>query len=90
MLLSLSKPLMIILPLFFAQYILAIFALTRLALARMGRKYLVWNIVIMLVFFIGSIVFLGYYYGKRKKQVAALERAEAEAAAESAVPPDKT
>lgn len=89
MLLSISKPLLILLPLFFAQYILAVFALTRLALARMGKKYIVWNIVIMFVFFIGSFVFLGYYYGKRKKQVAELERLEAATFAETALSPEK-
>ena len=38
----------VIMPLFLAQYILAIFTLTRLALARLPiRCYVVWNIVIL-------------------------------------------
>lgn len=71
------NPLVIILPLFLAQYLLAIVALTRLALCRLPmRKYLVWNLVILLAFFVGSIAFFGYYYGRRKKEAQALDAAE--------------
>lgn len=77
-------PLVIVLPLFLVQYMLAIFTLTRLALARLPVKYyVVWNICILLVFFIGSIVFLVYYYGKRKPvadRIIAEEDARAAAA----------
>lgn len=57
----------IILPLLLVQYVLAIFTLTRLALARLPmRYYVVWNLTILLVVYIGSIAFLIYYYCKRK------------------------
>lgn len=57
----------IILPLLLVQYVLAIFTLTRLALARLPiRYYVVWNIVVLLVVYVGSIVFLIYYYAHRK------------------------
>lgn len=85
------QPLVVILPLFLAQYILAIFTLTRLALARLPIKiYAVWNIVILLVFFVGSIVFLIYYYAKRKKiadKIIAEE--DARAAAKETPPPEQ-
>lgn len=74
----------VVMPLFLVQYILAIFTLTRLALARLPiRCYVVWNIVILLVFFVGSIVFLVYYYAHRKPiadQIIAEEDAKAAAA----------
>ena len=74
----------VIMPLSLAQYILAIFTLTRLALARLPiRCYVVWNIVILLVFFVGSAVFLVYYYAHRKPiadKIIAEEDAKAAAA----------
>ena len=41
-----------------------------------AKKYVVWNIAIVLAFFVGSIVFLCYYYGKRRAQALAEEAAE--------------
>lgn len=71
------RPLVVLLPLVVAQYVLAIFALTRLAMCRLpAKKYVVWNIAIVLAFFVGSIVFLCYYYGKRRTQALAEEAAE--------------
>lgn len=71
------RPLVVLLPLVVAQYVLAIFALTRLAMCRLpAKKYVVWNIAIVLAFFVGSIVFLCYYYGKRRAQALAEEAAE--------------
>lgn len=50
-------------PLFAAQYALAIFCLTRLAFCNISiKKYMVWNLVCLVVFFVGSAVFLVYYY----------------------------
>lgn len=71
------RPLVVLLPLVVAQYVLAIFALTRLAMCRLpAKKYVVWNIAIVLALFVGSIVFLCYYYGKRRAQALAEEAAE--------------
>lgn len=71
------RPLVVLLPLVVAQYVLAIFALTRLAMCRLpAKKYVVWNIAIVLAFFVGSIVFLCYYYGKRRAQALAEDAAE--------------
>ncbi len=79
------RPLVVLLPLVVAQYVLAIFALTRLAMCRLpAKKYVVWNIAIVLAFFVGSIVFLCYYYGKRRAQALAEEAAEEEARRDNA------
>lgn len=57
------------LPIIVAQYGLALFCLTRLAYVQMSKKsYVIWNLFILLIFFIGDIVFLIYYYGYKKKQ----------------------
>lgn len=86
----------IILPLLLVQYVLAIFTLTRLALARLPmRYYVVWNIVVLLVVYVGSIAFLIYYYAHRKPiadKIILEENARA-AAAQNAGPaeePDTT
>lgn len=53
----------VIIPLFIAQYALALFSLTRLAYCNISiKKYVMWNLLCLLVFFIGSTVFLIYYY----------------------------
>ena len=82
----------IVLPLLLVQYILAIFTLTRLALARLPIKiYVVWNLVILFVVFIGSIVFLIYYYCHRRKigQAIIAEEDARAATAEKAKEPEK-
>lgn len=59
---------LIVIPLFAAQYALAIFCLTRLAYCKMSvAKYVVWNIFILLVFFVGSGVFLVYYFTNKQR-----------------------
>lgn len=61
-------PLVIVLPIVLAQYILATFALVRLARAQLSTgKYILWNIFIMLVFFIGSAVFFIWDAVRKKK-----------------------
>ena len=71
------RPLAVLLPLVVAQYALAVFALTRLALCRLpAKKYIVWNIAVVLAFFVGPIVFLCYYYGRRRAQALAEEEKE--------------
>lgn len=45
------------------QYAFALFCLTRLAYLDISKKnYILWNVFILVVFFIGGIVFLIYYY----------------------------
>ena len=71
------KPLVIILPLLLVQYVLAIFALTRLAMCRFrAGRYVVWNIAIVLGVFIGPAAFLVYYYVRRKAAAETEELAE--------------
>lgn len=61
----------VILPLFIVQYALAIFSLTRLAFCNISLKqYIIWNLVCLLVFFVGSIVFLTYFYTHKAKLVS--------------------
>lgn len=64
------NPVFIILPIVFAQYIYATFALVCLARARLSAlSYALWNVFIVLVFFVGSTAFL-VYNAKRKKREA--------------------
>lgn len=51
----------IVAPLIAAQYILAVVGLIALSRRELAKKsYVIWNIVILLVFFAGSIAFLIY------------------------------
>ncbi|MCH5350731.1 MAG: hypothetical protein J1F39_02025 [Clostridiales bacterium] len=63
MFLSLSQPVIITLVVVIAaQYGFATFCLMKLATIDLPRKnYALWNVFIILVFFIGGIVFLIYY-----------------------------
>ncbi len=46
-----------------AQYAFALFCLLKLAYMDVSKKqYVLWNLLILLVFFIGGGVFLWYYY----------------------------
>ena len=64
---SSKNPYFIILPIVLTQYVLATFALVRLARARLSTsKYVVWNLFVLIVFFVGSITFL-IYDAVRKK-----------------------
>lgn len=52
------------------QYALALFCLLKLAYLDIEKRtYVLWNIFILLVFFVGDITFLIYYYkvGKNKR-----------------------
>ncbi len=45
------------------QYAFALFCLLKLAYLDIDKKYyIIWNVFILLVFFIGGAVFLVYYY----------------------------
>ncbi|MCH5162179.1 MAG: hypothetical protein J1G38_01665 [Clostridiales bacterium] len=51
------------------QYAFALFCLLKLAyLDITKREYVLWNLFILLVFFIGDIAFLVYYYKKGKEK----------------------
>lgn len=72
------NPLFIALPVIFAQYVLATFTLVRLARSQPTmRVYALWNVVIMLVFFVGSIAFL-LWDNKRKKRLRLSPGADAQ------------
>lgn len=87
MLFCVNQILWVLLPVVAAQYALALFCLTKLAYLKLStRVYVVWNITILLVFFVGSIVFLVYYYKNRKR----LEIKADPPAPQSAVPPAAT
>lgn len=74
------KPLTVILPILGVQYVLAVFALTRLAMCRFkAKRYVIWNICIVLGAIVGPVVFLIYYYTVRKAIAESEERAEDEA-----------
>lgn len=52
------------------QYAFALFCLLKLAYLDISKRdYVLWNLFILLVFFIGGIAFLVYYYkvGKNKR-----------------------
>lgn len=52
----------------FVQYIIATFCLMRLATLDIPRKsYILWNLFILLVFFVGDIAFIVYYYKVKDK-----------------------
>lgn len=75
--LSSVNPIFILLPIVLAQYIYATVALVFLARARLSAlSYALWNVFIVLVFFIGSTAFL-IYDAKRKKKIEAAEKTEA-------------
>lgn len=63
MFLSLEQPVVItLIAIIAAQYAFATFCLMKLATLDLPRKnYVLWNLFILLVFFIGGIVFLVYY-----------------------------
>ena len=65
------------------QYAVAVFCLLKLAYLDISkREYVLWNIFILIVFFIGDIAFLVYYYkvGKNKRIPEPTEDVEDEAA----------
>lgn len=67
--LSAVNPIFIVLPIVLAQYIYATFALVCLARARLSAlSYALWNVFIVLIFFIGSTAFLIYNAQRKKKQ----------------------
>ena len=52
------------------QYAFALFCLMKLAYLDISRKnYILWNVFILLVFFIGGAVFLVYYYKHPEKLI---------------------
>ncbi len=71
MFLSLEFPIVIsIIAVIVVQYGFAVFCLVKLAYIDLPRKtYILWNVFILLAFFVGGIVFLIYYarVGKHKK-----------------------
>ncbi len=71
MFLSLETPILIgLIAAVAAQYGFAIFCLVKLAYLDITKKqYILWNLFILLVFYIGGIVFLIWYAktGKTKK-----------------------
>ena len=91
------KPLAVILPVFLVQYAVAVFALTRLALCGFpAKKYVLWNISIVLAFFVGPTAFLIRYYLKYKPETEAkeaeskaCEAQETETPAESKTPSER-
>ena len=71
------NPYFILLPLVLGQYIYATFALVRLARAHLSTpKYVLWNLFILLAFYIGATVFLIYDAATKKRR----EEREAEQA----------
>ncbi|MCM1367680.1 MAG: hypothetical protein NC184_02570 [Roseburia sp.] len=71
MFLSLQKSIEItLIALVAVQYAIALFCLLKLAYFDVSkREYVLWNLLIMLVFFIGSGVFLVYYYMHPDKHI---------------------
>lgn len=58
-----------------AQYAFALFCLLKLAYLDVGKKqYILWNLFILLIFFIGGGVFLWYYYKHPQLRIQKLER----------------
>lgn len=61
----------IIVPIVVLQYAFALFCLLKLAYFDISHKqYILWNIFILIVFFIGGAVFLVYYYKHPNKRIA--------------------
>lgn len=58
-----------------AQYAFALFCLLKLAYLDITKKeYVLWNLFVLLVFFIGGIAFLVYYYKvKDAKSIKAID-----------------
>lgn len=80
--LSVSK-LLIVAPIIIAQYALAIAGLILLAKREPSKtEYLIWNLVIVLVFFVGSITFF-IYNAVRPPQAANKADAGKESASET-------
>lgn len=53
------------------QYAFALFCLLKLAYMDISKRdYILWNVLILLVFFIGGAVFLVYYFKHPEKHVA--------------------
>ncbi len=71
MFLSLEQPIVIsLIAVIAVQYAFATFCLMKLATLDLSRKnYILWNVFILLVFFVGDIAFLIYYFkaGKSKR-----------------------
>lgn len=61
------------------QYAFATFCLLKLAYLDIDKKqYILWNLFILIVFFIGGTVFLVYYFKHPEKRIAKLEAPAAE------------
>ncbi|MDE6401049.1 MAG: hypothetical protein K2L54_00375, partial [Clostridiales bacterium] len=61
----------IVVPIVVLQYAFALFCLLKLAYFDASRKqYILWNIFILIVFFIGGAVFLVYYFKHPEKRIA--------------------
>lgn len=78
MFLSLQKSIEItLIVLVTVQYALALFCLLKLAYFDVTkREYVLWNLFIMLVFFVGSAVFLIYYYMHPDKRIGKAPEAQ--------------
>lgn len=58
-----------------AQYAFALFCLLKLAYLDLGKKqYVLWNLFILLIFFIGGAAFLVYYYKHPDLRIQKTER----------------
>ena len=72
---SAVNPDFIILPIVLAQYVYATIALVFLARARLSvRSYILWNLFIVIVFFVGSTSFLIYNACRKKNSKERDER----------------
>lgn len=61
----------IVLPIVIVQYAFALFCLLKLAFFEADTKhYVLWNVFILIVFFIGGAVFLVYYYKHPEKHLS--------------------
>ena len=70
------------------QYAFALFCLLKLAYLDIDKKYyILWNVFILLVFFIGGAVFLVYYY---KHPELRLSKAQTAEQTEQAQQPEQT
>ncbi len=60
----------IVVPIIVVQYAFAVFCLLKLAYFDVSKKeYIGWNLLILIVFFIGGIAFLIYYFKHPDKRV---------------------
>lgn len=64
----------ILISLIAVQYAFALFCLLKLAFFDISKKeYVIWNLLILLVFFIGGAAFLVYYFKHPDKHIAKQE-----------------